>query len=550
MRHLQPSTTPPQAPTILQQALAILRRFGTNAHAYIPGIGTISGLTAGNYLLADGSTGLTPVDGLQGLVLDGMGSVGTNKAPDPGCDTPASWNLSGAAYWSISGGKLNLSAAAATVAYADTGTYTDFTSGATYLVEFDLVGASGSLTVYVRGGSGQTLAISTRRVSFYYVAGVSGSTPLRFGSFGTGTFTIDNIVVSEISGIRATSSGAARPRLERGLRNLLTYSQDFTNAAWVASFSASKSDASSITFATGIDSKVEQLLAISGGTASKSFTVAALISCASGTAAFRLKNTHGGVTNNFSAELLATTTPQVFAFTVTNGVSAGNGTQIVGLINSAVTPLASTLISGGCAVFQGTLTAAQILAEGGIPLTTSAAASNPLAGRYSSQYSGAQSLTLGSVPTPNSGDFSVIVGVNATNATGNPRIYAARGATASIRLYMDNATGAIYSAWTDDAANTQQSGAPASDVGVTRIASIRRTGNAKELRVNGASRLVNSTAQGAYTLTAAEIGMQNAGTYLTGSLGPLVHVTGTITDADLLVLERFVASLTPNGPSF
>ena len=66
--------------SLVQQALAILRRFGSDAHAYIPGIGTISGLTAGNYLLADGSTGRTPVDGLQGLVLDGMGSVGSDGA--------------------------------------------------------------------------------------------------------------------------------------------------------------------------------------------------------------------------------------------------------------------------------------------------------------------------------------------------------------------------------------------------------------------------------------------------------------------------------------
>ena len=535
--------------TLLAQALAILRRFGTNAHAYIPGIGTISGLTAGNYLLSDGSTGLTPVDGLQGLMLDGMGSVGAdmfspytrNNTVEAGTTGfPAVCTATGV--FSVVGVSINT--VTANAPYRVNLTWSGNTAGR----QISVGGGSAFVAVStaVSGSAEITVAPSIANMYVYFNASAGGQ-----------AVSFDSVTCKPVSGIHATSSGAARPTLRRGLVNLLTYSQDLTNAAW------GKAGSSLPVITAGATDPF-------GGTSAYEFDLTPAGDC-------RVSNNPTGVSNNSGVTEGVWLKAKTTGGTVSIGVRDGAGAITYSTVTittewvlyaasftgaagsfTALTYVGNRLNGGTCnnfyvyraGLFQGTLTASQILAEGGIPLTTSAAASNPLAGRYSSQYSGAQSLTLGSVPTPNSGDFSVIVGVNATNATGNPRIYAARGATASIRLYMDNATGAIYSAWTDDAANTQQSGAPASDVGVTRIASIRRTGNAKELRVNGASRLVNSTAQGAYTLTAAEIGMQNAGTYLTGSLGPLVHVTGTITDADLLVLERFVASLTPNGPSF
>jgi hypothetical protein len=56
------------------RALNILRKYGSDAHAYIPGVGAISGLTAGNYL---DSAGTQPgeVDQPVGLVLGATGGI-------------------------------------------------------------------------------------------------------------------------------------------------------------------------------------------------------------------------------------------------------------------------------------------------------------------------------------------------------------------------------------------------------------------------------------------------------------------------------------------
>jgi len=88
---------------------ALLSKWGSNAHAYIPGIGSISGLPTENFASSTGDTGCASVDGVVGLVLDAMGTVGaelvangTNlvnttgwTASDLGGSTPATLSVSG-----------------------------------------------------------------------------------------------------------------------------------------------------------------------------------------------------------------------------------------------------------------------------------------------------------------------------------------------------------------------------------------------------------------------------------------------------------------------
>jgi hypothetical protein len=56
---------------LIAKAIAILRKYGADAHVYLPGIGTVSGLTAGNYLDSAGTTAAT-VDNPVGLSLDAL----------------------------------------------------------------------------------------------------------------------------------------------------------------------------------------------------------------------------------------------------------------------------------------------------------------------------------------------------------------------------------------------------------------------------------------------------------------------------------------------
>lgn len=60
-------------------AIAVLRAHGTNAHVYLPGIGVLNGLTAGNYLDSAGTTAAT-IDQPVGLVLDAQGGINAIQA--------------------------------------------------------------------------------------------------------------------------------------------------------------------------------------------------------------------------------------------------------------------------------------------------------------------------------------------------------------------------------------------------------------------------------------------------------------------------------------
>lgn len=117
-----------------------------------------------------------------------------------------------------------------------------------------------------------------------------------------------------------------------GAHNLLLQSQNLAAASWNGTLGAS-STASTVTIGAGIASEVRQFVSIA--TAGQTFTVQAKVSVAAGTKRFRLKNTHGGVVDNFSADFTATTTPTVFSFTVTNASAAGEGLQIFGFVNAS-----------------------------------------------------------------------------------------------------------------------------------------------------------------------------------------------------------------------
>jgi len=170
------------------------------------------------------------------------------------------------------------------------------------------------------------------------VAGV-GNVELRMQCPGGGFVgTIDNITVKLLSGNHATQSNAAqRPTYgvvpATGRRNLLTWTEQFDNAVWVKTAGVSASG-TSVSYAGGLGGtrEVTQLALIPGGTANKTITVFVTVS---GSGSFRLKNTHSGVLDNFSSNFTATSTPQTFSFTVTNGAGAGNGFQTLGISNTS-----------------------------------------------------------------------------------------------------------------------------------------------------------------------------------------------------------------------
>jgi hypothetical protein len=61
------------------QVRNIFNKYGTDAHVYLPGIGTINGLTAGNWLDSAGTTPAT-LDGVVGKVDDATGTIDATQA--------------------------------------------------------------------------------------------------------------------------------------------------------------------------------------------------------------------------------------------------------------------------------------------------------------------------------------------------------------------------------------------------------------------------------------------------------------------------------------
>lgn len=133
------------------------------------------------------------------------------------------------------------------------------------------------------------------------------------------------------------------------LRNLLTLTERFDDAAWTKALVAitpnasvapdSTTTADQAVYAGGAGDptsvQLQQPAQIPGGTASKTLTFSVYVAAVSGTQTIRLKNTHVGVLDNFSTDFTVGTTFERVSFAVTNGAGAGNGAQIAGIVAGA-----------------------------------------------------------------------------------------------------------------------------------------------------------------------------------------------------------------------
>ena len=113
--------------------------------------------------------------------------------------------------------------------------------GRTYRITFDARMVSGTNSLRLANNATAILDMPTISATFQTFTAIFTATTTNTFSFFkngiTGTFELDNITVREIPGNHATQSTAgSRPVLARlpfgGRRNLLTYTEQFDNAAW------------------------------------------------------------------------------------------------------------------------------------------------------------------------------------------------------------------------------------------------------------------------------------------------------------------------------
>ncbi len=525
-------------------AAAIFRRAGVTANVYSAGAdgAFIYRYASGNYTDADGSTGFSAVDGSAGLVLDGMGAVGSEQA------TIAS------ASFSARTGNECLSASSAL-------------ANTTYIVTYDYNISVGS----VQANIGNIANVTKTGVGTATVI----CTPTAGGAIAIGcnaaTGSVSNFSVKQVTGIHATQATAGnRPSVRRGLYNQFKYANvssgigtDYngmfggvgSNGVLTANYGLAPD---------GTMTAARAQLSLNGGTTTADRSgvtgVGAPIDSLVRTMAVYLKSLSGSptvLTRVHGSVVYTTLNTSTWTMVPVSGSSGADSTTNLVEIRGGQTPTNSNtadVLVWGAGLFTGTLTAQQILDSGGIPLTTSAAASNASAGRYSWQFDGTNdSLALGSVPFQTSDDHAVIAAYR-TNSVGGANaavavLSATTGITRNCGIITETGTGKALVTWFDGVTNNQIATA-ASILGTPVVVSGRKVG------ASGVGRL-NGTQFGTVTVAASLVGtvgfigsFAGAGQEHNGNISIVIAIKGTLSDADMLTLERFAASTLPNAPSF
>ena len=349
-------------------------------------------------------------------------------------------------------------------------------------------------------------------------------------------------VQDAMGGINATQTlTGSKPILRRGLLNLLTWSNDFSNAAWVKQSGVAAagnviSGATALTWdAAGT---MQRSMTVQSGTA---YTYAIRISSAGATTAtIRLRDGTTGAVSDTVIALTGDLTTAVVS--KTTGASSTSFGLLLGNTNGNV-------FVESAALFQGTYTAAQIQALGGIPLTTTAPASTALGPQYW-QFDGSNdSLQLGGPLWSGMDDHTVVFAASAT--TGGD-VFAQRSSSSASPLYplvrFDTADSKIKALWRDDAGLLQM--VPSDTTYSTNssyVVAVRKSGNTKELWVNQDKALgVATSAIATATVNTSSIGCNiqaAAGGFLSGGMSGAVCIKGAATDADLLMLRKLVANM-------
>jgi len=469
-------------------AIALLRSLGTSAHVWLPGASgtTVASLPSNNYLLSDGSTGYSTVDGVDGLTLDGMGSLGAETATNGGFASDSGWTK--AVGVTISGGVANFagantgSALYQAVAASAVGSTVIFTATVTV--------TSGLLQLRCYAGATVGPAISTSG-TYALISFVTGAGDIGFGTATPFTGTVDNVSIKVYTGTHLTQATTAnKPLVRRGLYNELLNS------------------------ATPATQSVTCIAA--------PYTLALY-----GTGNVVLSGTGAGTLTGTGASDLV-----VLNFTPTAG--------------SVTFTKSGTVSSFG--LFKGTWTAAQILAEGGIPTTTATAASNPSAGKYWWSFDGSNdSLLSGNLGITNACTIVIAGRVNSLAAA--LRMFIGED-TGGLQLYAYNSGNVEF--YKKGAGALVTTGAGVIVAGVPFVLTARLSGGTAVIRLNGVQIATAATALVLAATTGARIGLEFAGALypLDGALGWVVALPVALSDADCLTVERLVSRQFPNGPVF
>jgi len=233
------------------------------------------------------------------------------------------------------------------------------------------------------------------------------------------------------------------------------------------------------------------------------------------------------------------------------GTLTGTGASDLVVLNFTPTAGSVTFTKAGTVssfgLFKGTWTAAQILAEGGIPTTTATAASNPSAGKYWWSFDGSNdSMLSGNLGITNACTIVIAGRVNA--AIGSYQVLLGEAAN-GVELVINNLGRVYFSNTVTVMAITSGAVIVA---GVPFVITMRLSAGTAVIRLNGVQVASAASAVTFAAVTGARIGTSFNGTSypLGGALGWVVALPVALSDADCLTVERLVGSQFPGMATF
>ena len=571
------------ARTIAQRASSILRKFGTNAHIYLPGFGTINGLQAGNFSDSAGTV-IATTDQPLGLVLDTASGYGpelvVNGDFSNTVNSTYGWLPLSAPTVNVNNGIVQVTAAVAD--YSSITQTVPAITGKSYMVSWKASRPVGPAWVVLNSQQviNNLIVANTHTAGRRFIVAGRDSLSITLQTqnvIGTTAF-FSNISIREVPGIHATQNTTnSKPTLRQGTINLIPNSMmvgasgTTPPTGWVMTPTAS-SGITATTVGSGIEDGRNYVDILFNGTATGQSYVAmfpsfpGLIPAVVGevfTASMYVRRVGGTSPYSFSFQLLprnAASTPlstpatvnlELNNATLTRHVITGANPADTAGIQSRIT---IATITSGTVVNDIIRVASPQIERGSVVTdfvpTSTGAASSGIGPSYWEFNGSTHHLPLAAPLFQLSDDHCVIAGAKPDTTTTDCDIFGQRNLTAVnplcplLRLGADGRFKALYR---DDAGTL--SGAQATvpyTQNVAAVFSARKRSSEIIAQINGGSRHTISSNFSTAQVNTAAIGAGITSGVLgpfRGNIYPVIAIKGTVSDADLLTLEKFVGLL-------
>jgi len=480
-------------------------------------------------------TGTLPavVDSVDPLIIDAAQELGPELVTNGDFSQGQTGWLAPTNGWAISEGTL---VGTNVTQYATYGQDEFFVARATYQYSLSVTSITGGRVRLLFYGGTESGSASITTVGIYsgFITANTGNNVFTMQSLDVGvSCVIDNISIKKVPGVHAKQITALNmPKLRRGSVNLITYGKDFMQSSWQVGGTAVKTSSDTVTFnGTGNANYIRQNLS-SVFKSSSTYTLSAKVSGSGGIGVWLSNGIDDFVQNTFTLSA----TPTVVSVTKSFN---------------------STTPSGSDARFYSTGAASAVITDiqleyGSTPTTYSPTwsviGSNPSQGLYSWGFDGVNSyLTLSSPLFQMSDDHVNIAGAMMLEPlTSNRVISCPSGVVSTINragmISYDANLSSIQSSWFDG--TNYDYLLYAYSRFIPFVASSQKRSSTLYQRVNGVERN-SKTATASFTSTEGAIGAYPGMSVVPfpGRIFAVVVIKGTVSDADLLTLERWVGKL-------